>query len=314
MPGAWSDTRTMAAADGKSAVSPEEIQSARDRIASRGAQAAVALLRLGQDDNVWRLLEYSPDPRLRSAFIHILPILGSDPALLVQALEGLADEPPKAGPASKKDAYLFDPVTSSRRALVQALAGYPRNALGPAEQDALVARFARIYRDDPDAGVHSAAGLVLSRWGFQDLLKVEPRRPPRAGEPITQRWYDSPAGQTMVLIDGPVEFEMGSPPSDPDRTEIEVLHRRIIPRRFAIASREVSFLQFAPFAKEKGVSPLKPPGNPKPDLTRPQIGVTWFIAANYCNWLSDREGLLHCYVPKDKDQFAAGMTVDERAV
>ena len=47
-------------------------------------------------------------------------------------------------------------------------------------------------------------------------------------------------GQTFVVIDGPVEFMMGSPPTEPDRFDDEIQHRVVIPRRFAIAAKEVS--------------------------------------------------------------------------
>ena len=47
-------------------------------------------------------------------------------------------------------------------------------------------------------------------------------------------------GQTFAVIDGPVEFMMGSPPTEPDRDSDEIQHRVVIPRRFAIATKEVS--------------------------------------------------------------------------
>ena len=52
-------------------------------------------------------------------------------------------------------------------------------------------------------------------------------------------------GQTFALIEGPVEFTMGSPPTEPDRSEADELpHRRVIPRRFAIATKEVTVEEY----------------------------------------------------------------------
>ena len=57
-------------------------------------------------------------------------------------------------------------------------------------------------------------------------------------------------GQTFTVIDGPVEFMMGSPPTEPDRDSDEIPHRVVIPRRFAIATKEVSKEQWQAFVKQ----------------------------------------------------------------
>ena len=52
------------------------------------------------------------------------------------------------------------------------------------------------------------------------------------------RWYVNGQGQTFAVIDGPVEFRMGSPPSETERLgHDEPLRRMVIPRRFAIADQ-----------------------------------------------------------------------------
>ena len=48
---------------------PEE---AKDRLARRQANAAVALLRLEREHKVWPMLQHRPDPRTRSYLIHRL--------------------------------------------------------------------------------------------------------------------------------------------------------------------------------------------------------------------------------------------------
>ena len=54
----------------------------------------------------------------------------------------------------------------------------------------------------------------------------------------------------MVLIEGPVEFRMGSPPTELGHYPFELPHQRQIPRRFAIAAQEVTIKQFQWFLKE----------------------------------------------------------------
>ena len=55
-----------------------------------------------------------------------------------------------------------------------------------------------------------------------------------------RRWFVNSQGQTFAVIEGQVEFDMGSPPTEPDRYSDETQHRVQIPRRFAIAAKEVT--------------------------------------------------------------------------
>ena len=117
----------------------------------------------------------------------------------------------------------------------QTLAG-----LSAAEREPLAARLLDLYRNDPDSGIHGAAEWVLRRWGQREKLEalnVELRMLPDRGG---RRWFVNGQGQTFAVIDGPVEFSMGSPTTEPDRQVVETLHRVRIPRRFAIATKEVA--------------------------------------------------------------------------
>ena len=53
-------------------------EEAKEKLAKRQANAAVALLRMHKPAKVWPLLKHSPDPRLRSYLIHRLGPLGAD--------------------------------------------------------------------------------------------------------------------------------------------------------------------------------------------------------------------------------------------
>jgi formylglycine-generating enzyme required for sulfatase activity len=89
----------------------------------------------------------------------------------------------------------------------------------------------------------------------------------------------------------------------------------IIPRRFAIANREVTVEQFQRFVKTNPQFRVSYSGylnlfSPDPD--GPMIIVTWYGAAAYCNWLSDQEGLPKdqwCYIPNESGGYAEGMTI-----
>jgi formylglycine-generating enzyme required for sulfatase activity len=101
---------------------------------------------------------------------------------------------------------------------------------------------------------------------------------------------------------------MGSPAYEPGHESAsdspgEPLHDVRIPHSFAIASKEVTVAQFQRFldANPDVRQHHAYDGRPdrmsqvmrdfSPDSTGPQIAVTWYEAAMYCNWLSAQEGL-----------------------
>jgi formylglycine-generating enzyme required for sulfatase activity len=211
------------------------------------------------------------------------------------------------------DAILFHPETSARRALIQALGTYGPEAISPGEREELVASLLDLYKNDPDSGIHAAAEWALRQWNEQAKLKDAEAGLPNLKDRGDRRWFVNSKGQTFALIEGPVEFTMGSPPGEPDRDSGEAAHRRQIPRNFAIAVKEVSVRQYQEFLRQNA--------NPEfgldrsyldkysPDADGPMIAVTWFGAAAYCNWLSRKEGLSECYEPNDEKQYAVGMTI-----
>ena len=78
---------------------------------------------------------------------------------------------------------------------------------------------------------------------------------PRMSEASPRRWYVNPEGQTLVAIDGPIAFDMGAPLSDPEREDEEGRHRREIPRRFYMLSKEVTVAEFQRFSLTKQKRP-----------------------------------------------------------
>jgi eukaryotic-like serine/threonine-protein kinase len=216
------------------------------------------------------------------------------------------------------DAVLYHAETSERRALILALGTYGADGLSPGEREALVGRLLDLYRSDPDAGIHGAAEWTLRQWKQQEKLKELDAGLTKLKDWGERRWYLNRQGQTYAVIDGPVEFSMGAPPTEPDRVPgNEPPWRMRIPRRFAIATKEVTVEQFQRFLKLRGMTSDRdqlPPGvrsRFSPDPEGPWIGPDWYKAAHYCNWLSEQEGLPKeewCYVPAEGG-YADGMTV-----
>src|SRR5262249_38525890 len=103
---------------------------ARDALASRQANAAVALYLCGATDRVWPLFRLSPEPTLRTYLIHQLPPLGAAPLPLVRRLEQEQD-------------------VSARRALILCLGEFSGVQLTPTVREPLVPRLLEAYRTDP---------------------------------------------------------------------------------------------------------------------------------------------------------------------
>jgi len=126
------------------------------------------------------------------------------------------------------------------------------------------------------------------------------------GEP---GWIVAGDGQMMVTL-GPAEFVMGTPADRSEYFPSEVEHVREIPYRYALATTEVTVTQYEEYLAATGqrVETRGKEMTPEPDC--PQTLVSWFEAARYCNWLSEREGLAGnqwCYLPNRDGEYQPGM-------
>jgi formylglycine-generating enzyme required for sulfatase activity len=294
---------------------PEGTEAEKDRLAERQARAGIALVRLGDANEIWFKLQHSSDPRLRSFLVNWLNPLGADPKLIAVELDRLpVTAKPTPSPGQHfMDAVLFHPETSQRRALILALGAYNTNELG--ECDSLIGKLLDFYRNDPDAGIHGAADWALRQWKNEENLKGIDAELSKLRDWGERRWFVNSQGQSFAVIEGPVEFLMGSPPTEPDRIDLnETPHWRIIPWRFAIAATLVSVRQFQAFLRETPALQFSYLEQYSPDPDGPQIEVNWYEAAAYCNWLSRQEKLPECYEPNSQGQYAAGMRIKPDAL
>ncbi len=258
------------------------------------AQAAVTLLCLQDSEPVWPLFRHSPDPEARSYLLEQAGLLRVDPRLLVQRLEQETD-------------------VSARRALILSLGEYPAEQLPDEFRQPLTRKLLDWYRDDPDPGLHAAIDWLLRSgregprprpldWGQAKQLRQMDEERKQRDPDGPRRWYVNGQGQTLVLVPGPVEFRMGSPPSEPGRgDDEETPHLEKINRSFALACKPVTVEQFQRFLKDRPEVKHDHVKRYSPDPEGPIVNVTWFEAAQYCNWLSAKEGIPRqewCYPEK----------------
>src|SRR5262249_34425292 len=107
----------------------------RDALAQRQANAAVALLHLGQPEPVWPLFRQREHPDAGTHLIHGAGPLGADVRLLLGRLAVETD-------------------TSARQGLILALGEYTTGQLPADLVTEWAARLRKWYREDPDPGVH----------------------------------------------------------------------------------------------------------------------------------------------------------------
>jgi hypothetical protein len=153
-----------------------------------------------------------------------------------------------------------------------------------------------LFEQEPDAGLHAAAEYVLQALGESDEIEGALERLRLTEEQIQERnaqgrvgyplWHVNGQGQTMVVIRGPAQFVMGSPPGESGREASEFQHSVRISRTFAIAARGVTAGEFRRIRS----------GEPGPATASPAewhavTFVSWYEAAEYCNRLSQLEGI-----------------------
>ena len=292
----------------------------KDRLAERQARAAVALLRMGKAEEVWPLLRHSADPRLRSFIVNWLNPLGADPQrhrrrtrpASTPASSPTPAEPPTADgrhplPPRDLDAAGADPGTGDVRhggALSRRAGAADRQAAGPLPQR-------------PRRGIHGAAEWTLRQWKQQEKLKeLRCRVDASSRTGATAAGIVNGQGQTFAVIEGPVEFRMGSPPTEPRSPESTKLSTGgSSPAGSPSPTKEVTVEQYQTLREDQ--SPVRRSTRAtstrySPDPDGPMIGVNWYHAAAYCNWLSEQEGLPKdqwCYLPNAEGAYAEGMTI-----
>jgi formylglycine-generating enzyme required for sulfatase activity len=145
-------------------------------------------------------------------------------------------------------------------------------------------------------GYETVKQAVTPRPGFPQTVSVALKSREQVREEKTPSVARSPEGHELHLVEGGT-FKLGASRREPGRRANEPLRDVVLSRRFYVATREVSNLQFRRF--EAGHASGRA-GAESLDLDdQPVVRVAWPQAAAYCNWLSEREGLPKAYVERD---------------
>ena len=250
------------------------------------ANLGVAMLQMGAPERLWPLLKHSPDPTVRTHLVHRLVAYGAQPATLAARLQ-------------------TEPDVSTRRALILALGEADPAKLSPAIHGELVSHLESLYRGDADSGIHAAAEWTLGRWGEEDRVRTALASSLNNDPASPLGRYTTSEGQVMTVVRGPVEFRWR-----------DKLVR--IERSFAFAIKEVTREEYLRFERDPQIkaeleAQRKATNSPGahwyneswsqtfgPDPQCPHLSPPWTVAARYCRWLSEQEGISaeeSCFVP-----------------
>jgi hypothetical protein len=228
------------------------------------ANIVLAKLILGDDSAYWSALNVcDPDGSLRSHLIDRWQSSGVSALVLAEELK-------------------VEQRPSVVQAVLMIIHLLPQTSLSEMESKTIVDQLKELILH-PDAGVHSAAELVLRKWQLLQTLQTAkldyPTKPESQGSKSLANWYIDKNDHVMVCIDGEKIVEMGL--KDPNAGELAPSHKRRIPRTFAISCTETTQRQFYRLCTAAGTL--------SDELNAPSLPVTnidWQAMAKYCNLLS----------------------------
>jgi serine/threonine protein kinase/formylglycine-generating enzyme required for sulfatase activity len=301
-------------------VDPDDSELAREALALRQTNAAIALYLAAEYSGLWSHFgeetngQIPGDFRMRSYLIHGLVARGATPdELLNQALT--------------------QPEGSILQGVLMALGEYPSDSFDDERARELIERLEGLARDADRAEDKVVAEWLLKKMGHQNLVfeilesqreslvESQPGVPLSEEEALEQakrlrtadrNWHITGSGQMMIRVDAGT-FLMGSFDQAAEGAVNENQHTVHINRSIAFGNSEVTRGQWKEFlADEKVVTNTRGKFNKfeqRDDLV-PVGDVTWFEAAHYCNWLSKRERIPEsqwCYSPNEKGRYESGM-------
>jgi serine/threonine protein kinase len=260
------------------------------------ANAALGLLRLGQEADVLRFLTVSDRPDPMTWFIFQADQRGIPGELLIQCIEAERSRV-KLEDLTKMDRLLRRQHYLRLYGLILALGQCDATKIPPDVRASFQNRMTIEYREHPSRAVHSALGWLIKRWGMSQWLDSVGDMPKPYDPDGLYEWY-------VVKI--PPELKIpseGANQADPMHMTMMVfsaedLHPKyrndLEPgHRFSLCDRELTwglYSQFDGGALRKKTLEINIPESSQLGPAEPVIRATWVNAVDYCNWLTQSAG------------------------
>ncbi len=269
-------------------IQPPAVDDSQDKQAAWSSEqlrnAVVVLLRLREFDAVDQSLTADLDPSIRSKTIRSLHSFGVEGEVLVEAYQAFQNP-------------------SSRQVLLLAAAQYSQEDLDRHLPLSFLQLIEERFSEIGSSAEHSAIEYLIrgsqAEVTIESLIAQLCQQTKKEGMAWLDEsdWWVNSAGQTMLVISGPIEFPRGAS-DDPKGTEHVELTTTIIPRSFAASAHEVTIEQYKRFRPNAEFA-----GDVIVNDQCPANKISVLDAMQYCRWLSEQELIAedqYCYPPLDE--------------
>ncbi|APW60749.1 SUMF1/EgtB/PvdO family nonheme iron enzyme [Paludisphaera borealis] len=266
-----------------------KIQVSRDEDARKAANLTLGLLASldsvvsdGTIDAVLARFKLRSDDRLRTAVVSRYRAAGMEPDHLRMVIEHAIVRPL---PTRELEQVLVsvlgvlgDYAADELSELRMPAAARLIDVHASGSDQALPEWLSDLRKAHPSGAVHSAADWLIRLGALEQKFPGRVVPSPHTSPASPVRWFYSPGGQLMVRVDPKTDMAEELRTAHPDWAAHPA---------FYITACEVRRSEYAKEATH-------------PDWERPQDKLTWFDAAQYCNWLSDQNSppLAHSYQPR----------------
>lgn len=277
---------------------PDEKMEQLDRVklGRRRANAAITLLRQGEQTAYFDALRIEDDSESVSQFIVRCRQMSVSPADLIESLSeclGL-HQPSRATNSSPQSS------SSITYALIVALGTYHPEEIPDKYRQGLVSALSDRYQQDPDAAVHSAIGWLLRKWGHEEAVKrmddIECPYDPTG----VRNWFRLSVEMPYSSKDSSAEAGVGKKFSltflvlpageylvdQADDDNPESLQKIKISQPIAICDREVTWELYDQFNGGSMRTAWESQFGWELGANDPVFGINWYECTEFCRWLT----------------------------